>query len=164
MKNIELKALFPLLKKLGAKIETDLNTVIQESLNKDEVIEKLNAKAAMCGKMTNHMKEYMEIISSHFNIPTKTDVANVAKLTIQTEEKIDHIEEQLLALTQLLMEGKGNGDLPFIPSSALASRFDDDTDKQIRSIKKLLKMNLILNSPFSDTLTSLYNLKKEQQK
>jgi uncharacterized membrane protein YgaE (UPF0421/DUF939 family) len=44
------------------------------------------------------LKKNQEIFASFMNIPTKKDVANAAKLSIQTEEKIDILEEQIWKL------------------------------------------------------------------
>lgn len=40
-------------------------------------------------------KKNQETIAGVFNIPTKNDLANVTSLTIQTEEKIESLEEQI---------------------------------------------------------------------
>ncbi|WHZ05011.1 polyhydroxyalkanoate biosynthesis repressor PhaR [Neobacillus sp. YX16] len=44
------------------------------------------------------LKKSQELFASLMNIPTKKDVANAAKLSIQTEEKIDILEEQIWKL------------------------------------------------------------------
>lgn len=44
------------------------------------------------------LKKNQELFASLMNIPTKKDVANAAKLSIQTEEKIDILEEQIWKL------------------------------------------------------------------
>jgi cell shape-determining protein MreC len=37
-------------------------------------------------------------VASYWNLPTKKDVANVAELTIQAEEKIDLLEQQIWSM------------------------------------------------------------------
>ncbi|MDM5327723.1 polyhydroxyalkanoate biosynthesis repressor PhaR [Neobacillus sp. CF12] len=44
------------------------------------------------------LRKNQELFASLLNIPTKKDVANAAKLSIQTEEKIDILEEQIWKL------------------------------------------------------------------
>ena len=44
------------------------------------------------------LRKNQEQIAALMNIPTKKDVANAAKLSIQTEEKIDLLEEQIWKL------------------------------------------------------------------
>lgn len=44
------------------------------------------------------VRNNQELLASLLNIPTKKDVANAAKLSIQTEEKIDLLEEQMWKL------------------------------------------------------------------
>ncbi|WP_223595065.1 polyhydroxyalkanoate biosynthesis repressor PhaR [Neobacillus bataviensis] len=41
------------------------------------------------------IRKNQELIAALMNIPTKKDIANAAKLSIQTEEKIDILEEQI---------------------------------------------------------------------
>lgn len=42
--------------------------------------------------------KYQDTICSELNLPTKKDLSNVAKLSIQTEEKIEALEEQIWKL------------------------------------------------------------------
>ena len=44
------------------------------------------------------LRKNQEVFASLLNIPSKKDVANAAKLSIQTEEKIDILEEQIWKL------------------------------------------------------------------
>ena len=44
------------------------------------------------------LRKNQDLFASFMNIPTKKDVANAAKLSIQTEEKIDILEEQIWKL------------------------------------------------------------------
>ncbi|MDF2857615.1 MAG: hypothetical protein K0Q87_3466 [Neobacillus sp.] len=46
------------------------------------------------------LRKNQETMSSLLNMPTKNDVANVANLTIQTEEKIEALEEQIWDLQE----------------------------------------------------------------
>jgi hypothetical protein len=46
------------------------------------------------------LRKNQETMASLLNMPTKNDVANVANLTIQTEEKIEALEEQIWDLQE----------------------------------------------------------------
>ncbi|MGE7759982.1 hypothetical protein [Peribacillus sp. NPDC097895] len=91
------------LKLLGAQREQQLNGKIKDLLNNRELIEAVSDNAQMQVPKVNRMHEASERMSIIMNYPTKKDVASVAKLVIQLEEKIDRIEELLSTL-----EGNGN--------------------------------------------------------
>jgi hypothetical protein len=50
------------------------------------------------------LRKNQELMAGIMNIPTKKDVANVANLSIQTEGKIDILEEQIWKLQDGLSE------------------------------------------------------------
>ncbi|MGE1166386.1 hypothetical protein ACQJ0Y_24810 [Peribacillus simplex] len=89
------------LKLLGAQKEQELNHKIQNLLNNRELIETVSDNAQLQIPKINRMQEASERMSIIMNYPTKKDVASLAKLVIQLEEKIDRLEE-------LLMDRGGN--------------------------------------------------------
>lgn len=98
----DLQPFYSTLKKLGFQTEMKLNEQIQGSLNKRELVKMLHANAHIIAPILNRLQELVELLSGPLNLPTKNDVANVARLTIQNEEKLDSIEEQLLILNEHL--------------------------------------------------------------
>ncbi|MGG4268155.1 hypothetical protein [Peribacillus simplex] len=84
------------LKLLGTQKEQELNGKIQNLLNNRELLEAASDKAQLQVPRINRMQEASERLSILMNYPTKKDVAGVAKLVIQLEEKIDRLEELLL--------------------------------------------------------------------
>lgn len=93
------------LKLLGHQKEQQLNDKIRESINTRSFIETISRNAQQQVPRINKMQEASERISIIMNYPTKTDVANVAKLIIQLEEKVDKVEEMLSILIE---EEKGS--------------------------------------------------------
>lgn len=93
------------LKLLGHQKEQQLNDKIRESINNRSFIETISRNAQQQVPRINRMQEASERISIIMNYPTKTDVANVAKLIIQLEEKVDKVEEMLSILIE---EEKGS--------------------------------------------------------
>ncbi|WP_342601770.1 hypothetical protein [Peribacillus sp. FSL E2-0159] len=91
------------LKLLGAQKERQLNGKIQDLLNNRELIEAVSDNARLQIPRINRMQEASERMSIIMNYPTKKDVASVAKLVIQLEEKIDRLEE----LVSTLVEDRG---------------------------------------------------------
>ncbi|MBT2648699.1 hypothetical protein J7E52_18675 [Bacillus sp. ISL-34] len=86
------------LKLLGAQKEQQLNGEIQDLLNNRELIEAVSDNAQMQIPRINRMQEASERMSIIMNYPTKKDVAGIAKLVIQLEDKIDRLEDLLSTL------------------------------------------------------------------
>ncbi|WHY54558.1 hypothetical protein [Peribacillus simplex] len=91
------------LKLLGTQKEQQLNGKIKDLLNNRELIEAVSDNARLQIPRINRMQEASERMSIIMNYPTKKDVASVAKLVIQLEEKIDSLEE----LVSTLVEDRG---------------------------------------------------------
>ncbi|MET1179258.1 hypothetical protein ABG775_15085 [Peribacillus simplex] len=88
------------LKLLGAQKEQQLNDKIQNLLNNRELIEAVSDNARLQIPKINRMQEASERMSIIMNYPTKKDVASIAKLVIQLEEKIDSLEELISTLVE----------------------------------------------------------------
>ncbi|WP_026693402.1 hypothetical protein [Peribacillus kribbensis] len=98
--------LLKVLKKKGTKLEAELNEKIQKWLNSRELIEKASLESNAAAKEAKKLQELMEMMSVIGNIPTKRDVANVARMQVQMEEKIDHLEEILLEMKKNIRKKK----------------------------------------------------------
>lgn len=83
------------LKIRGLKKERELNSKIQQFLNKKDFIEQASSNSVKFAHRVRNLQETMETMSIMWNFPTKRDVANLAKMQVQLEEKIDHVEEML---------------------------------------------------------------------
>ncbi|OIK14848.1 hypothetical protein [Bacillus sp. MUM 13] len=92
------------LKEWGVKTEEELNTFIQEFLNKKEFMVFANQKGKEIMPVLKKLQNNIEQLSVIYNFPTKNDVAAVAKLAIQIEEKVEKIEETLTELSQQIKE------------------------------------------------------------
>lgn len=88
------------LKLLGTQKEQKLNDKIREAINNRSFIESISRNSQQQVPRINKIQEASERMSIIMNYPTKKDVANVAKLVIQLEEKVDKVEELLLNLTE----------------------------------------------------------------
>lgn len=83
------------LRVMGLQTEKELNRKIKELLNNKRIINQASMESHIFAKIVKHLQESMETLSAFGNFPTKRDVANVAKMQVQLEEKIDHIEDLL---------------------------------------------------------------------
>lgn len=91
----EASDIYETIRNAGFALETQLNEWIQDQLNKEKLVLPAAFLSNAHGKLIQFISEFQEIISLHLNTPTKDDVANVAKLLIQTEEKIDDLNERM---------------------------------------------------------------------
>ncbi|RFU65300.1 hypothetical protein D0466_05210 [Peribacillus glennii] len=86
------------LRKMGFKMEREWNRKIKDLLNKRTIIKQASMESQISAKIFKQLQDSMETLSALGNFPTKRDVANVAKMQVQLEEKIDQIEEMLSQL------------------------------------------------------------------
>ncbi|MEN8701481.1 hypothetical protein [Bacillus infantis] len=123
MSNEQAQELFSSLKKMGMKLEFELNELIKKQLNKEELLLTASSNSAVIASMISQCRNMVELLSIPLNFPTKNDVARVAKLAIQVEEKVDQLDEQMLALSSTLADIKnslellGSGGFPKKPAS-----------------------------------------------
>ncbi|WP_185806850.1 hypothetical protein [Bacillus sp. HMF5848] len=78
--------------------ERQLNGLLFMGTNNDEFVRLSNLSANSHARYVTILRKYQEFLATLLYVPTKNDVANVAKLSIQTEDKIDKVEEQLWVL------------------------------------------------------------------
>lgn len=97
---------YELLKKGGTLLQYRLNNRIKNSLNQMSVIDLTNSKANPLTNKIDQIQNYTEQLSNYLNLPTKTDLANATQLILQSEEKIDSLDDQLFELTNMMKEVK----------------------------------------------------------
>ncbi|MFJ7975615.1 hypothetical protein ACIQZI_07810 [Peribacillus sp. NPDC096379] len=88
------------LKKHGTNAERRINKKIQDSLNKKEIIELASLYSNQIAPQIKKNQDNIEMLSVALNFPTKRDIANIAKMTVQLEEKLDKLDETLASLFQ----------------------------------------------------------------
>lgn len=93
-------------KKLGQKVELDLNNSIHDVLNQPSILKAVNYQSRLAAASISKLQKTVETLSIPFNFPTKNDVANTTKLFIQAEEKLDLLEEQVTQLNRSFEELK----------------------------------------------------------
>ncbi|MEA3320243.1 MAG: hypothetical protein U9Q88_09465 [Bacillota bacterium] len=76
-------------------MENKWNEAIKAGLNKESVFRIVGLESELEAEKLRNMREQVEVLSLKYNFPTKNDVANIARLLIQIEEKIDRLEAQL---------------------------------------------------------------------
>ncbi|WP_404429095.1 hypothetical protein [Sutcliffiella horikoshii] len=83
------------LKVKAIKMENEWNEAIKSGLNKESVFRIVGLESELEAEKLRKLREQVEVLSLKYNFPTKNDVANIAKLLIQIEDKIDRLEGQL---------------------------------------------------------------------
>jgi predicted RNase H-like nuclease (RuvC/YqgF family) len=89
-------------KKYSEVWEKQINDFIFILSNNNEFVKMSNAGTGAHSRYLEAFKKNQEALAGVLNIPTKNDLANVASLTIQTEEKIESLEEQIWNLQDSL--------------------------------------------------------------
>jgi len=97
---------YELLKKGGTLLQYRLNNRIKNSLNQMSVIDLTSSKANPLTNKIDQIQNYTEQLSNYINLPTKTDLANATQLILQSEEKIDNLDDQLFELTNMMKDVK----------------------------------------------------------
>ncbi|MFK9094509.1 polyhydroxyalkanoate biosynthesis repressor PhaR [Bacillus salipaludis] len=87
-------------RQLSGMWEKQLNGLIYNLADNKEFVHTANLGLNTYSRYLEQLRKNQEFIAALMNIPTKKDVANAAKLSIQAEEKIDILEEQIWNLQE----------------------------------------------------------------
>ncbi|MGG7620127.1 hypothetical protein [Bacillus coreaensis] len=102
MRSEQLDDLYSQIKITGSKAETLLNDWIKNRVNKEDIVGLLGRRTQWYGKLIKELQDAVETASVPLNIPTKRDVASVAKLTIQNEDRLEDIQQRLAQIETTL--------------------------------------------------------------
>lgn len=108
------------------------------------------------------LKRNQEIMASFMNMPTKTDVKNVAKLTIQAEEKIDALEEQIWSLQDSFAAVNKENMEFFGELVSLTKQMKEELDKNVKELREAKKVKSDLQKLRKD-LSDTNELRAELQ-
>jgi chromosome segregation ATPase len=89
-------------RRISDRWEKQLNGLLYMMSDNNEFVRLLKVGTDSHSRYMERLKKNQERMSGLLNMPTKSDVANVAKMSIQTEEKIDILEEQIWNLQDSL--------------------------------------------------------------
>lgn len=78
--------------------EKQINDFIYLWTNNNEFVKMAGLGSELHARNIERFKKNQETVANLFNLPTKSDVENVAALTIQAEDKIEALEEQIWEL------------------------------------------------------------------
>jgi DNA repair exonuclease SbcCD ATPase subunit len=78
--------------------EKQMNGLFHTATDNTEFVNLAKVGLESHARYMEQLRKNQELMAGFMNIPTKSDLKNVAKLTIQAEEKIDALEEQVWSL------------------------------------------------------------------
>jgi hypothetical protein len=83
------------LRQISEMLEKGLNGLLFQSINNNPLIQVTKLGIEANSRYIELLKRNRELMANYMNLPTKNDVANAVKQTMQAEEKIDILEEQI---------------------------------------------------------------------
>ncbi|MGX6441792.1 hypothetical protein ACWM35_00980 [Neobacillus sp. K501] len=95
MSNDKLTNPYDSFRRVSEMWEKGLNGLLFQSIDNHGLIQMTKVGLEANARYIEMLKRNRELMASYWNIPTKKDVANAVKQTIQAEEKIDILEEQI---------------------------------------------------------------------
>ncbi|MCM3600589.1 hypothetical protein M3175_07590 [Robertmurraya korlensis] len=141
MDSEQLDDLYSQIKLTGSKAETLINDWIKNRVNKEDIIGLLGRRTQWYGKLIKELQDAVETASVPLNIPTKRDVASVAKLTIQNEDRLEDIQQKLAQIEttlQRLEAGMGTKPSPTNTPLKRASRRPLDRNERAQLVQENL--------------------------
>lgn len=85
-------------RRISEMLEKGLNGLLFQSLNRNDLVRMTKVGLESHSRYMEILRKNQDLMAFYMNLPTKNDVANVAKLTVQAEEKMDILEEQIWKL------------------------------------------------------------------
>jgi hypothetical protein len=82
-------------RQISEMLEKGLNGLLFQSINNNPLIQVTKLGIEANSRYIELLKRNRELMANYMNLPTKNDVANAVKQTMQAEEKIDILEEQI---------------------------------------------------------------------
>ena len=143
--------------------EKQVNDMIHLSTNNREFVALSKVGTDTQARYQEIFKKNLEYLANHLNLPTKKDVANIAKLSIQTEEKLDSLEEQMWKLQDSIDSSHKEMKSIVDVSSEIIKLTKQLKTEQIKSTKELEKIKE-LRSDFQEMkreLSKLNSIKEE---
>ena len=135
-------------KKFSIQWEQQMNDMIHLCTNNNDFIKYAKMSSDSNAGYVEWLRKNQEMLANQLNLPTKNDLANVAKLSVQTQEKLDSLEEQIWDL------------------SDSAARTNKEMESVVEVSHEVVKMTKQLKTQLTETkeeLAELKNLLAERQ-
>ncbi|MBU8907554.1 polyhydroxyalkanoate biosynthesis repressor PhaR [Desertibacillus haloalkaliphilus] len=90
---------FDLFKKVSHQWEKQMNDMIHLWTNNNEFVRYSRMTSDSQARYLDLFKKNQEMVLNQLNLPSKRDISNVSKMIVQTEEKLDTLEEQVWSVS-----------------------------------------------------------------
>lgn len=124
-------------KRISEMWERQLNGLLYMMTDNNEFVRLMKTGTESHARYMELLRKNQELMAGLMNIPTKKDVADVAKISIQSEEKIDKLEEQIWNL-QDSMSSLNNEYLEVLKAVNQELSQLKDIKAELASIKSIL--------------------------
>ena len=135
-------------KKFSIQWEQRMNDMIHLCTNNNDFIKYAKMSSDSNAGYVEWLRKNQEMLANQLNLPTKNDLANVAKLSVQTQEKLDSLEEQIWDLSDSV------------------ARTNKEMESVVEVLHEVVKMTKQLKTQLTETkeeLAELKNLLAERQ-
>lgn len=155
------------IRRISEMWENRLNGLLYMMTDNNEFVRLLKVGTQSHARSMELLRKNQELMAGVMNIPTKKDVANVAKLSLQTEEKIDILEEQIWNLQDSLGSLNNENLAMFQEIVSIVQQMKDEFQKMAQEVvetQKLkedfheLRQGLVDLSEIKQELATLKNL------
>lgn len=139
---------YDMFKNFSNRWEQRMNDMIHLYTNNNGFIKYAKMISDSNARYVGLLRKNQEMLANRLNLPTKNDLANVAKLSVQTEEKLDSLEEQIWNLSDSV------------------ARTNKEMKSGVEVSHEVVKMTKQLNTQLTETkeeLAELKNLLAERQ-
>ncbi|PGY11007.1 hypothetical protein SAMN05444673_1740 [Bacillus sp. OV166] len=120
--------------------ENQLNGLLYKITDNNEFVRLLKVGTESHARYMELLRKNQELMAGVMNIPTKKDVANVAKLSLQTEEKIDILEEQIWNLQDSLGSLNNENSAMFQEMVSIVKQMKNEFQKMAEEITGTQKL------------------------
>ncbi|MDR7236034.1 polyhydroxyalkanoate biosynthesis repressor PhaR [Neobacillus drentensis] len=127
-------------RKISGMWEKRLNGLLFMMTDNNEFVRLLKVGTESHARYMELLRKNQELMAGVINIPTKKDVANVAKLSLQTEEKIDILEEQIWNLQDSLGSLNNENLAMFQEIVSIVQQMKDEFQKMAQEVAETQKL------------------------
>jgi prefoldin subunit 5 len=127
-------------RKISQMWEKQLNGLFYMMTDNNEFVRLLKVGTESHARYMELLRKNQELIAGVMNIPTKNDVANVAKLSLQTEEKIDILEEQIWNIQDSLGALNNENLALFQEIVSIVQQMKDEFQKMAQEVAETQKL------------------------
>lgn len=152
------------LNQLSGMWDKQVNGLLYNLANNNEFVRSANIGLNTYSVYLERLRKNQEQIAAFMNIPTKKDVANAAKQSIQTEEKIDILEEQIWKLQDSVSAMSKENLEMFEEVVNSVTLMKNEFQKMAQEVAESKKMNDDLQELRKEIEKGLIELEQEKQK